>query len=128
MFVISPDSKFVHKQWNESELCKMIDGGFPFVMLSDPMGNIARSYGVYDDEDGIYLRGTVIIDPDGVVNLLSVNVHPLGRNAEEIVRDFQALKENAATGKVAPAGWKPGDKMLETTEENSGNIWKTYKK
>ena len=105
----------------------MIDGGFPFVMLSDQTGAIGKAYRCYD-ESGVDIRGTVIISPEGVVQLLSVNVPPLGREPKEILRGVTALKESAASGKVAPAGWVPGKELLETTPENSGNVWKTYKK
>ena len=127
VFTISTDSKFVHMKWDEFELCKLIDGGFPFPMLSDVMGNVGKPYGVYDDDSGLYLRGTIIIDPEGIVQLISVNVPPLGRDAGEIVREFRALQESTATGKVAPAGWKPGEDLLEPKPENAGNVWKTYK-
>lgn len=106
----------------------MISGGFPFAMLADQTGAIGRAYRTYDEEGGVNIRGTVIINPEGVVQLLSVNVPPLGREPKEILRAVTALKESAESGKVAPAGWTPGKEMLETTPENSGNVWKTYKK
>ena len=128
VFAISTDSKFVHKQWDEMELCKMIDGGFPFPILADQNGAIGKAYGVYEENVGVNIRGTVLINPDGVIQLLSINVPPLGRSAAEILRCAQALQEHATTGIVVPADWTPGSPTLSPTPENIGNIWKNYKK
>ena len=57
VFSVSVDSHFVHKMWNDHELTKMVDGGIPFHMLSDQAGNIGKAYGVYDEAQGIELRG-----------------------------------------------------------------------
>ena len=70
VFSVSVDSHFVHKMWNDHELVKMVDGGVPFHMLSDQAGNIGRAYGVFDESQGIELRGRFIIDPDGVIQAM----------------------------------------------------------
>ena len=62
---VSVDSHFVHKMWNDHELSKMVEGGVPFPMVSDQAGNVGRAYGVWDEAQGIELRGRFIIDPDG---------------------------------------------------------------
>jgi peroxiredoxin (alkyl hydroperoxide reductase subunit C) len=79
VFSVSVDSHFVHKMWNDHELSKMVDGGIPFHMLSDQAGNIGRAYGVYDETQGIELRGRFIIDPDGVIQAMEVLTPPVGR-------------------------------------------------
>lgn len=124
VFVISTDSKFVHKNWDESELCQMIEGGMPFPMLADQTGALGSVYGVYNETVGVNIRGTVVIDPEGVVQLLSINTPPLGRNPDEIVRCIQALQEHAKTGQVMPASWRPGEATLAPTYENAGKVWK----
>ena len=59
---ISTDTVFTHKAWHDqSATIKKID----FPMVADPTGNISRSYGVMIEEEGLTLRGTFIIDPDG---------------------------------------------------------------
>ena len=64
---VSVDSHFVHKMWNDHELVKMVEGGVPFHMVADQAGNVGRAFGVWDENQGIELRGRFIIDPDGVI-------------------------------------------------------------
>jgi alkyl hydroperoxide reductase subunit AhpC len=89
---LSVDSHFVHKMWNDHELVKMVDGGVPFHMASDQAGNIGRAYGVYDEAQGIELRGRFIIDPDGVIQGMEVLTPPVGRKLAESVRQIQAYQ------------------------------------
>ena len=76
---VSVDSPFVHKMWNDHELSKMVDGGVPFPMVSDQAGNIGRAYGVWDEAQGVELRGRFIIDPDGVIQAMEVLTPAVGR-------------------------------------------------
>ena len=126
VFLISTDSKFSHKQWNEYELSKMIEGGTTFPMLPDQTGALGKVYNFYDAEQGVDRRGTVIIDPDGVVQLIYVNASPIGRHPGEIVRCIRALKEFRDKGNVVPACWNPGSPTIRPTYENSGKIWEVY--
>ena len=126
VFLISTDSKFSHKQWNEYELSKMIEGGTTFPMLPDQTGALGKVYNFYDAEQGVDRRGTVIIDPDGVVQLIYVNASPIGRHPGEIVRCIRALKEFRDKGTVVPACWNPGSPTLRPPYENSGKIWAVY--
>jgi peroxiredoxin (alkyl hydroperoxide reductase subunit C) len=127
VFVISTDSRFSHKEWNESELSAAVGSSYPYPMLSDSLGKIGRPYGIFDEEDGVDLRGVVLIDKKGVVQLISVNAPPLGRNPKEILRANLALKQHDDGGKVIPACWNPGDDVIDPTYENSGNMWSNYK-
>ena len=61
VLAISVDSKFSHKIWQETELSKMVSGGVPYPILSDPGGKIGTLYGVYDEEAGVNVRGRFII-------------------------------------------------------------------
>lgn len=58
--------------WNDHELSKMVQDGIPFPMASDQAGNLGRAYGVFDEGQGIELRGRFIIDPDGVIQAMEV--------------------------------------------------------
>jgi peroxiredoxin (alkyl hydroperoxide reductase subunit C) len=127
VFVISTDSKFSHKEWNESELSKAAGGNYPYPMLSDTMGRIGRPYGIFNEKDGVDIRGVVLIDKAGVVQLIYVNAPPLGRNPKELLRLAQALKEHDSGGKVIPACWIPGDDVIDPTYDNSGKMWDNYK-
>jgi peroxiredoxin (alkyl hydroperoxide reductase subunit C) len=128
LFVISTDSKFSHKEWTESELAPAVGGSYPFPMLADSLGKIGKPYGIFDENGGVDLRGVVIIDKKGIVQSISVNAAPLGRNPKEILRVALALKEHDDNGgKVIPACWVPGDEVIDPTYENSGKMWDNYK-
>ena len=128
VFVLSTDSKFSHKQWNESELSHACGGNYPFPMLSDTTGRAGRLFGVFNEDAGVDLRGVVMIDKKGIVQLIYVNAAPLGRNPKELLRLAQALKEHDDNdGKVIPACWIPGGEVIDPTFDNSGNMWNNYK-
>lgn len=126
---ISVDSHFVHKMWNDYELSKMVDGGVPFDMASDQAGNIGRAYGVWDEDQGIELRGRFIIDPDGVIQGMEVLTAPVGRRLGETIRQIQAFQLVRASGgsEATPAGWQPGDPVLKPGPDLVGNVWKVWK-
>jgi peroxiredoxin (alkyl hydroperoxide reductase subunit C) len=128
-FSVSVDSHFVHKMWNDHELVKMVDGGVPFHMISDQAGNIGRAYGVYDETQGIELRGRFIIDPDGVIQAMEVLTPPVGRRIAETVRQVQAYQVVRASdgAEATPAGWMPGDPVLTPGPDLVGNVWKVWK-
>ena len=125
---MSIDSVFVHKMWDENELSKMVDGGVPFVMLSDGGGKVGTVYGVYDEDAGVEARGRFIIDPDGVVQGYEVLTPPVGRNVNESIRQvkaFQLVRESK--GKEAtPSGWKPGKKTLKPGPDLVGKVWEVW--
>lgn len=77
-------------------------------MLGDFTKQIARDYGVLNEEKGFAWRGTFLIDPKGVVQAEIVNAAPVGRNVEEILRTIDAFQ----AGGLCPANWKPGEKLL----------------
>ena len=125
---VSVDSHFVHKMWNDHELTKMVDGGVPFHMVADQAGNIGRAYGVYDENQGIELRGRFIIDPDGVVQAMEVLTPPVGRMFAETVRQIQAFQLVRASkgAEATPAGWQPGQPTLKPGPDLVGNVWKVW--
>jgi peroxiredoxin (alkyl hydroperoxide reductase subunit C) len=128
VFVVSTDSKFSHKEWNESELSKAANGPYPYPMLADTLGLIGRSYGIFNEEGGVDLRGVVLIDKSGLVQLVYVNAPPIGRNPKELLRMAMALKEHDDNGgKVIPACWMPGDDTIDPSYDNSGKMWNNYK-
>ncbi len=124
---ISTDSRFVHKIWQEVELSKMVEGGVPFPMLSDPGGKIGAVYGVYDEAAGVDVRGRFIIDPDFVVRAVEVLVPEVGRNPRELRRQIQAFQHVRATGEVTPSGWEPGKPALKPGPDLVGRVWEVWK-
>lgn len=108
---VSTDTVFVHKAWHdESPSIKKIK----FPMLADPTGNLCREFGTYIEDEGLSLRGTFIIDPDGVLKSIEINDNSIGRRADETLRKLQAAKfVREHPGKVCPASWVPGKETLQ---------------
>ena len=119
---ISTDSRFSHKIWQEGELSKMVPGGVPYPMLSDPNGRIGQVYGVFDEEAGVDIRGRFIIDPDGIIQAAETLTPPVGRNPAELLRQIQAFQHVRDTGEVCPSGWQPGKTTLKPGPDLVGHV------
>jgi alkyl hydroperoxide reductase subunit AhpC len=125
---ISADSIHSHKVWAESSpaitaALKETGKKFPPMhMIADPTFEIGRKYGVVDEDEGIETRGRFIVDPDGILRGYEVLNATVGRNLEETFRQLQAFQFVKKTGKVTPAGWKPGEEGIEPSIENAGRI------
>ena len=92
-------------------------------MIADPSGRISRSYNTYIEEEGVSLRGTFIIDPDGILKAFEMHDNSIGRSSAEILRKLQAAKfVREHGGEVCPASWKPGEKTLKPGLELVGKI------
>ncbi len=118
---VSLDTQFVHLAWkrHEKDLAKVT-----YPMGSDPRGVVARMFGVYDEDTGLALRGTFIIDPDGKLLNTEVNMYNLGRNIDELMRKFKAnLYMAKKTNEVCPSKWKDeGDRTLVPGPDLVGNV------
>ncbi len=117
---VSTDSEFVHKAWHDkSEAIKLIK----FPMVADPTGKICKDYGTYIEEEGVSLRGTFIIDPDGTLKSYEINDNDIGRGVEELLRKIQAAQfVRAHGGEVCPANWTPGKSTLKPGLDLVGKI------
>lgn len=117
---ISTDTVFVHKAWHDtSPAIKKVK----FPMLADPGGRVCREYGTYIEEEGISVRATFIIDPDGVIKSFEMHSNAIGRNTEEILRKLQAARYvREHKGEVCPVSWRPGQKTLKPGLELVGKI------
>jgi peroxiredoxin (alkyl hydroperoxide reductase subunit C) len=117
---VSTDTHWVHKAWHdESEAI----GKVKFPMLADPTGAMSRAFGTYIEDEGVSLRGTFVIDPDGVIQAMEVHADGVGRSATELFRKFQAAKFVAEHGgQVCPASWNPGDDTLKPGLDMVGKI------
>ncbi len=127
MLSCSVDSQYTHKVWQEQELSQMVEGGVPFPMLSDTGGKIGTLYGVYDEEEGVNIRGRFLIDPDGVIQAMEILTPPVGRNFAELVRQIKAFQHVRETGEPTPAGWEPGKKTLKPGPDLVGKVWEVWK-
>ncbi len=126
---MSVDSPYVHKAWQEHELSKMVEGGLPYTMLTDKAGEVGKVYLVYDEVDGVDLRGVFVIDPDGVLQVAEVLNGSMGRDVDEMLRLIQGAQYvYARKGEALPACWKPGDATLKPGEDLVGKVWTTWKK
>jgi peroxiredoxin (alkyl hydroperoxide reductase subunit C) len=125
---VSTDSTFTHKIWDEEELSKMTKDGIPWPMVADGAGNLGKVYGVYDEANGVNIRGRFLIDPDGVVQAMEVLTPPVGRKIEETIRQVHAfqLVRKTKGAEACPAGWEPGDKTLKPGPDLVGKVWKVW--
>jgi alkyl hydroperoxide reductase subunit AhpC len=126
VLAISTDSRFTHKMWQEEELSKMVPGGVPFPMLSDPRGQIGTIYNVYDEDTGMNVRGDFLIDPDGTIQAMEALSHTVGRNVYETLREIRAFQHVRATGEVTPAGWMPDQPALSPGSNLVGRVWEVW--
>jgi len=117
---VSTDTHWVHKAWHdESDAI----GKITFPMLADPTAVMSKAFGVFIEEEGVDLRGSFIIDPDGVIQAMEVHADGVGRSAKELFRKFQAAKfVHEHGGQVCPAAWQPGDDTLEPGLDLVGKI------
>ena len=125
---VSTDTVFAHKVWHDSsESIKNIE----FPMAADPSGRLSIAFGTYIDGDtldhtedeGLSLRGTFIIDPDGILRAMEVNDNSIGRSARELVRRLKAAQYvRTHGGQVCPASWEEGGDALEPGLEKVGKI------
>ncbi|HLC52843.1 MAG TPA: alkyl hydroperoxide reductase subunit C [Candidatus Nanoarchaeia archaeon] len=120
VFSVSTDTVFVHKAWHDvSETIKKIK----FPMLADPAGQICNAYGTMIPMEGLSLRGTFIIDPDGILKAFELHDNSIGRSVKELIRKIKAaqfVRENG--GEVCPASWEPGQKTLKPGLDLVGKI------
>ena len=120
---ISVDSHFTHNAWRNTAIEKGGIGDIPFVLASDMTRRISSAYGVLTEEGhsyyppGVSMRGTFVIDKQGVVRHQVVNDEPLGRNMDEVVRIVEALQFFEEHGMVCPAGWNKGDQGMTNTPD-----------
>ncbi len=99
----STDSKHSHRAWIEREGWKL---NYP--LLADITKRVSRDYNVLLEHEGVALRGTFIIDPEGILRWMVVSDNNVGRSVSETLRALQALQ----TGELCGVEWKPGNKTL----------------
>jgi lipoyl-dependent peroxiredoxin subunit C len=106
IYGVSIDSEFVHLAWrnNHPDL-----NNLPFPMLADIKRELSASLGILEKTEGVALRATFIVDPEGVIRFVSVNDMNVGRNPEEVLRVLDALQ----TDELCPCNWKKGDEFLK---------------
>ncbi len=120
VIAVSTDTKFVHLAWHREE--KLLQN-VRYPMGADPTGKVAKMFGVYDEETGLALRGTFVINPEGKLVSSEVNFYNVGRNADELVRKMKAnVYLSSHPEEACPAKWEPGKKTLKPSEELVGRV------
>ncbi|MEY9868171.1 peroxiredoxin [Peribacillus sp. B2I2] len=120
VYSVSTDTHFSHKGWADAT---DTIGKIQYPMLADPANVLSRQFGVLIEEDGLALRGTFIVNPEGQIKAYEINDLGIGRNAEELVRKVQAAQFVAEHGdKVCPAKWTPGEATLEPSLDLVGKL------
>lgn len=119
IYSVSTDTEYVHKAWHDSsERVKKVQ----YPMIADPTGKLSRMFEVMIEEEGLALRGSFIIDPEGVIQAYEVHSNGIGREASELLRKLQAAKFVRENGEVCPARWKPGKESLKPTIDLIGKL------
>lgn len=120
VYSVSTDTHFTHKAWHDSsDTINKIQ----FPMIGDPTGRISRNFGVLIEEDGLALRGTFVINPEGEIKVAEIHDLGIGRSAKELVRKVQAAQYVAThDGEVCPAAWQPGEATLSPSLDLVGKI------
>lgn len=117
---VSTDTVFAHKTWHDQSPSI---GKIKYPMVADPTGKLCRALGTYITEEGLSLRATFIIDPQGVIKSLELHDNSIGRNMEEVLRKLQAAKFVAEhKTQACPVNWRPGKKTLKPGMDLVGKI------
>ena len=120
VYSISTDTHFVHKAWADAS---DTIGKIKYPMLADPTGKLARDFEVMIEEEGLALRGSFVINPEGEIKAYEIHDNGIGRNAEELLRKVQAAQFVAEHGdQVCPAKWKPGEETLAPSLDLIGKL------
>ena len=106
VYGVSTDSEFVHLAWrqNHADLKAL-----PFAMLADIKRELSTALGILDRNEGVALRATFIVDPEGIIRFVSVNDLSVGRNPQEVLRVLDALQ----TDELCPCNWQKGQPTLQ---------------
>ena len=102
----SIDSEFVHLAWrqNHADLKDL-----PFPMLADIKRELSSALGILDRQEGVAMRATYIVDPEGIIRFASVTDLNVGRNTQEVLRVLDALQ----TDELCPCNWQKGQDVLK---------------
>jgi len=120
VYGVSTDTHFAHKAWHDtSESIAKVE----YPLVGDPTGALTRNFEVMIEEEGLALRGTFVVNPEGRIKLCEIHDNGIGRDASELLRKVKAAQYVAShPGEVCPARWKEGDKTLKPSLDLVGKI------
>ncbi len=120
VFIVTTDTHFSHKVWHETSPAV---GKAKFALVGDPTHALSKAFDVLIPEEGLALRGTFIINPEGVIKTMEVHDNSIARDVAETLRKLQAAQYVAShDGEVCPAKWKEGQKTLKPSLDLVGKI------
>lgn len=120
IYSVSTDTHFSHKAWHDSSPAI---GKITFPMIGDPTGTVTRNFEVMREGQGLADRGTFVVDPDGVIQIVEVTSEGVGRNATELLRKVKAAQYvRAHPDEVCPAKWEEGAETLAPSLQLVGKI------
>jgi NADH-dependent peroxiredoxin subunit C len=120
VYGVSTDTHFTHKAWHDtSDTIKKVQ----YPLVGDPTGTLARNFDVMIEEEGLALRGTFVINPEGQIKVAEIHDLGIGRDASELLRKVKAAQYVADhPGEACPAKWTPGEKTLTPSLDLVGKI------
>ena len=120
LYGASTDTHFAHKAWHDtSDAIKKVN----YALIGDPTGALTRNFGVMIEEEGLALRGTFVINPEGQIKVMEVHDNGIGRDASELLRKVKAAQYVAShPGEVCPAKWTEGAETLKPSLDLVGKI------
>ncbi|WP_353149941.1 alkyl hydroperoxide reductase subunit C [Pollutimonas bauzanensis] len=120
IYSVSTDTHFSHKAWHDTSDAI---GKVTYPMIADPTHVLARNFEVLIEEEGMALRGTFVVNPEGQIKVMEVHDNGIGRVASELLRKVKAAQYIAAhPGEVCPAKWEEGAKTLTPSLDLVGKI------
>ncbi|MEW5318846.1 MAG: hypothetical protein WDW38_010031 [Sanguina aurantia] len=123
LIAASTDTEECHLAWIKTPRTR---GGLGFMQIpivADVTKEVSAKYGVLIESAGIALRGLFIINPQGIIQHITINDLPIGRNVDEALRLLQAIQFVAEHGEVCPANWTPGSKTMVAKPDESLNYF-----
>jgi peroxiredoxin len=120
VYSVSTDTHFSHKAWHDTSPAI---GKINYYMLGDQNHTISNNFGVLRDGVGLADRGTFVVDPEGVIQLVEITPEGVGRNATELLRKIKAAQYwQSHPGEVCPAKWEEGEATLAPSLDLVGKI------
>ena len=114
---VSIDDAESHANWRNTAIEEGGIGPVGYPLLCDEDRSMTNAYGLLHEDTTFALRGTFLIDGEGVVQSATVNNLPLGRDVDETLRMLDSMAHAASGAGVCPAGWNPSKPDMQPTEE-----------
>ena len=120
VYIVTTDTHFSHKVWHETSPAV---GKAKFPLVGDPTHALTNAFGVHIPEEGLALRGTFIINPEGQIKTMEVHDNAIARDVKETLRKLKAAQYVAKNpGQVCPAKWNEGAATLTPSLDLVGKI------